>query len=48
MRLLVDAGERAAALAVFERCREVIARQLGAVPAAATLELVQSLRPSIG
>ena len=48
MRLLLDAGERAAALAVFERCREVIARQLGTEPTAATLELVRSLRPSIG
>lgn len=44
MRLLDEAGEQAAALHVFERCRCAIARQLKADPSAATLALVQRIR----
>ena len=44
MRLLIDLGEQAAALAVFERCRDAIGEGLGANPAPATLALVAQLR----
>ena len=44
MRELVASGEQAAALAVFERCREAIAQRLGAKPAPTTLELVAHIR----
>jgi DNA-binding SARP family transcriptional activator len=44
MRLLIDAGEHAAALNVFEQCRCAIERKLHAQPAKATLELVQRIR----
>ena len=39
MRELIAAGEQAAALAVFERCRMAIAQRLGAHPSPATLSL---------
>lgn len=44
MRELIDSGEQAAALAVFERCRNAIAQVLGAKPSPATLALLESLR----
>lgn len=44
MRVLIDSGEQAAALAVFLRCRDAIASGLGVQPSAATLALVASLR----
>lgn len=44
MRILIDRGEQAAALAVFERCRCAIAEGLGAKPSAATLALLGPLR----
>ena len=44
MRLLIDLGEQAAALAVFERCRDAIGEGLGASPAPATLALVAQVR----
>jgi DNA-binding SARP family transcriptional activator len=44
MRELIDSGEQAVALAVFERCRDAIARDLGALPSAATLALVAHIR----
>jgi hypothetical protein len=49
MRILIDSGEEAAALAVFERCREAILAGLGAKPSPATLALLALLgreRPS--
>jgi len=45
MRILIDAGEQAVALAVFERCREAIGTALGAQPAPSTVELLARLRP---
>jgi len=39
MRELIAAGEKAAALTVFERCRLAIAQRLGAEPSPATLRL---------
>jgi LuxR family maltose regulon positive regulatory protein len=44
MQLLIDAGEQAAALNVFEHCRAAIAQRLNAKPASATLALVQRIR----
>ena len=44
MHLLIDTGEQAAALSVFERCRAAIALALNAKPAPATLALVQRIR----
>jgi DNA-binding SARP family transcriptional activator len=44
MRALADAGDRAAALRVFDRVRERLARELGAAPSAATRELAAELR----
>jgi len=44
MRALIDAGEQAAALAVFERCREAIALRLGALPSSATLAVLAQAR----
>ena len=40
MRELIAAGEQAAALTVFERCRQAIAQNLRATPAPATLALL--------
>ena len=49
MRELITAGEKAAALTVFERCRLAIAQRLGAEPSPATLRLqVQAQTPSAG
>ena len=45
MRILIDLGEQAGALAVFERCREAIATSLGAQPAPSTIALLAHLRP---
>ncbi len=45
MGILIDSGEQAAALAVFERCRHAIAEGLDAKPAPATLALLARLRP---
>ncbi|MDQ6683744.1 MAG: hypothetical protein M3Z16_01340, partial [Pseudomonadota bacterium] len=44
MELLTAAGEPAAALAVFERCRQTLAQALGVPPSAATLRLAAALR----
>jgi len=44
MELLSDSGERASALAVFERCRLTMARLFDAQPASSTLELAERLR----
>ena len=44
MKILIDGGEQAGALAVFERCRDAIFEGLGARPAPATLELLDRLR----
>ena len=44
MRLLIERGEQAAALAVFERCRTAIGEGLGATPASATLALLAHIR----
>ena len=49
MRELIAAGEKAAALTVFERCRLAIAQRLGAEPSPATLRLqAQAQNPSAG
>jgi LuxR family maltose regulon positive regulatory protein len=48
MRVLIDLGEQAAALAVFERCRDAIFDALGAKPSPATLVLLASLRAGSG
>ncbi len=49
MRELISAGEKAAALTVFERCRLAIAQRLGAEPSPATLRLqAQAQTPSAG
>ena len=47
MRILIDIGEQAGALAVFERCREAIATALGAQPAPSTIALLARLRPPL-
>ncbi len=44
MKILIDGGEQAGALAVFERCRDAIFEGLGARPAPATLALLDRLR----
>ena len=44
MKILIDGGEQAGALAVFERCRDAIFEGLGARPAPATLALLERLR----
>lgn len=44
MQLLFDAGEQAAALAAFERCRAAIDRGLAARPSAATMQLLERIR----
>lgn len=44
MRELIAAGEQAAALRVFERCRQAIAQTLRATPAPATLALLALAR----
>ena len=47
MRELIDAGEQAAALAVYERCREAVALRLGAQPSSATQGLRDRARGGI-
>jgi DNA-binding SARP family transcriptional activator len=44
MRELLAAGERAAALLAYERCREAIASRLGAEPSPATQAMLQRAR----
>jgi DNA-binding SARP family transcriptional activator/tetratricopeptide (TPR) repeat protein len=44
MRALAETGDAAAALAVFARLRERLARELGTAPSAATRELASGLR----
>ncbi|MEO5845129.1 MAG: BTAD domain-containing putative transcriptional regulator [Caldimonas sp.] len=44
MKILIDGGEQAGALVVFERCREAIFDGLGAKPAPATLALLDRFR----
>ena len=44
MQVLIDAGEQAAALNVFEHCRRAIAQGLGAKPAGPTLALLERIR----
>lgn len=44
IRRLDAAGERAEALAAYRRCREVLAAELGVLPAPATRALVERLR----
>jgi DNA-binding SARP family transcriptional activator len=46
IQLLINQGEGAAALAVYERCKAMLAQLLGAQPAPATLQLVARLRAS--
>jgi DNA-binding SARP family transcriptional activator/tetratricopeptide (TPR) repeat protein len=48
IRLLAAAGDRAAALAAFERLRERLAAQLQIAPSAQTRELVESIRRDAG
>jgi DNA-binding SARP family transcriptional activator len=48
MRALAEAGDRAAALAVFERLRDRLARELRTAPSAATRELAAALREPAG
>ncbi len=44
MRLLAAIGERSAALAQYERCRRILADELGLEPEEATTELYQAIR----
>ena len=44
MRELIDAGEQAAALAIYEHCREAIALRLGTEPSPATQGLRERAR----
>jgi predicted ATPase len=44
MRLLARAGQRAQALVQYERCRSVLARELGVAPQEATTALYERLR----
>lgn len=46
MRLHYRRGDRAAALAAYARCRQVLARELGAQPSAETRELAQLVERS--
>jgi DNA-binding SARP family transcriptional activator len=46
MRLHYLRGDRAAALGVFDRCRDVLKRELDAEPGQETLELVRSIEAS--
>ena len=45
MKILIDGGEQAGALVVFERCRDAIFEGLGARPAPATLALLERICP---
>jgi predicted ATPase len=44
MRILALDGQRSAALAHYERCRKILAEELGVEPAAETLDLVERIR----
>lgn len=44
IRLLAQAGQRSAALVQYETCRQLLQRELGAVPDAATTALVEQIR----
>jgi len=44
MRLLALRGERSAALAQFEKCRQALAEELGVEPGAATVTLYEQIR----
>jgi predicted ATPase/DNA-binding SARP family transcriptional activator len=44
MRILARAGQRGAALAQYERCRKLLAEELGVEPAAETTALYQRIR----
>ena len=44
IRLLAQQGQRAAALAQYQRCRQVLAEELGAEPDAATTALYEQIR----
>jgi DNA-binding SARP family transcriptional activator len=44
MRVLIEAGEQAAALDVFGHCRAAIAQAFAAKPSAATLALAERIR----
>ncbi len=44
MRLLARRGERAEALAQYQRCRQVLAEELGVEPAAETVALYEQIR----
>ncbi|MGD2077022.1 MAG: tetratricopeptide repeat protein [Chloroflexota bacterium] len=44
MRLLAELGRTAAALAQYERCRELLAQELGVEPAVETRRLAQAIR----
>ena len=47
MRVLARAGQRSAALEVFETCRRVLAAELGLAPAAETVTLAQQIRAQV-
>ena len=44
MRVFARSGQRAAALAQYERCRKVLADELGIEPAAETTALYECIR----
>jgi len=44
MRLLAELGRTTAALAQYERCRELLAQELGVEPARETVELAEAIR----
>jgi predicted ATPase/DNA-binding SARP family transcriptional activator len=47
MRLLAASGQRSAALAQYERCRDVLSRELGVAPAAETTAQYERIRDSM-
>ncbi len=47
MRLLVESGQRPAALAQFETCRRSLAEELGIEPAAETIQLYERIRDGL-
>ncbi len=47
MQLLVAIGQRAAALTQYDRCRALLAEELGVVPEAATTALYEQLRDGV-
>ena len=48
MRLLLNSGQRDAAIAHFEACRRYLADELDVSPSAATVELYEEIRHSSG